>query len=181
MDERKQQIMKQRLQDIKKKLILRLSKDTNKSTELSFIDNHPADTSDISWEQLKDQVMENEDKKKIDEIDNALSKIEAGSYGDCEECDEKIMEERLEAVPYVRYCKNCAEKLDSDDGFDPKIRPIREDFERSDSRGDIWDQMKVYGSSGDIKEQDSEYKTKIDDGREDGIVQDIDREESDDE
>lgn len=41
------------------------------------------------------------------DIDNALDKIKNGTYGICEECEEKIIEKRLEANPVARYCITC--------------------------------------------------------------------------
>ena len=35
------------------------------------------------------------------------------TYGVCENCGTKIIEERLELLPYARYCTPCAEKLQS--------------------------------------------------------------------
>ena len=43
----------------------------------------------------------------LKDIDNALDKIRNGTYGICEECDEKINEKRLEANPVARYCISC--------------------------------------------------------------------------
>ena len=43
----------------------------------------------------------------IDEIDAALAKIEAGTYGDCESCGRPIPEARLEALPHARLCVTC--------------------------------------------------------------------------
>jgi len=40
------------------------------------------------------------------EIIHALEKIDNGTYGFCEETNEKISEDRLKAVPYARYCVN---------------------------------------------------------------------------
>ena len=45
------------------------------------------------------------------EIRDALGRIDAGTYGVCENCGKKIPEGRLEAVPYARYCVPCTEKL----------------------------------------------------------------------
>lgn len=45
-------------------------------------------------------------------IERAIEKIEAGTYGICELCGEPIDRERLEEVPYVRYCVDCQEKLE---------------------------------------------------------------------
>ena len=42
-------------------------------------------------------------------IDAALIRIEDGSYGTCSECGEEIPAARLEALPYVTTCVNCAE------------------------------------------------------------------------
>jgi DnaK suppressor protein len=43
----------------------------------------------------------------LKDIDNALDKIKNGTYGVCEECEEKINEKRLEANPVARYCISC--------------------------------------------------------------------------
>ena len=43
-------------------------------------------------------------------IDDALIRIERGDYGRCEECDEEIPLERLEALPSATRCVTCAEQ-----------------------------------------------------------------------
>ena len=43
-------------------------------------------------------------------IDLALKKIEAGTYGYCEECGEPIGEKRLKAIPWVRLCIDCSQQ-----------------------------------------------------------------------
>ena len=43
----------------------------------------------------------------IYQIDEALKKIEEGTYGRCEECDRPINSERLEALPHARLCIEC--------------------------------------------------------------------------
>jgi DnaK suppressor protein len=43
----------------------------------------------------------------IDEIDRALQKIDAGTYGSCERCGEPIPEARLEALPHAALCVAC--------------------------------------------------------------------------
>lgn len=44
-------------------------------------------------------------------IDEALSKIDEGSYGICEMCSESIPKKRLKAVPYAKLCLNCKDKI----------------------------------------------------------------------
>lgn len=40
-------------------------------------------------------------------IDEALARIEAGTYGTCQDCQVEIPFERLEAMPTAAYCVNC--------------------------------------------------------------------------
>jgi len=46
---------------------------------------------------------------KILQINNALKRIEARTYGLCEDCGEEILEKRLLLNPYVPTCVDCAE------------------------------------------------------------------------
>lgn len=46
----------------------------------------------------------------VDEIDAALLRLDDGSYGMCQGCAERIVAERLLAVPYTRYCVPCASR-----------------------------------------------------------------------
>jgi DnaK suppressor protein len=43
----------------------------------------------------------------VEEIDKALEKIVAGTYGVCEKCNENIPKERLKALPYAALCVKC--------------------------------------------------------------------------
>jgi RNA polymerase-binding transcription factor len=44
----------------------------------------------------------------LDEIDEALGRIEAGTYGLCARCGQPISAPRLEALPYAVRCVDCA-------------------------------------------------------------------------
>jgi len=45
-------------------------------------------------------------------VEHALSHIDDGSYGECDQCGNEINERRLEAVPWARHCIACQEKLE---------------------------------------------------------------------
>ncbi|HOX25033.1 MAG TPA: TraR/DksA family transcriptional regulator [Candidatus Krumholzibacteria bacterium] len=49
-------------------------------------------------------------------IEEALARIENGSYGKCEECGGNIGLERLRAVPHARLCIDCKEKEEDGQG-----------------------------------------------------------------
>lgn len=51
----------------------------------------------------------------IGKIDLALKKIEAGTYGVCEECDEPITLKRLEARPEAPLCIQCKEAQEKEE------------------------------------------------------------------
>jgi DnaK suppressor protein len=45
----------------------------------------------------------------LNKIDEALRRLEEGTYGYCFECGEEISERRLRALPFAVRCKNCEE------------------------------------------------------------------------
>lgn len=47
--------------------------------------------------------------KKVNDIKNALQRIEQGTFGYCEDCGEKIGEKRLKVKPDATMCISCAE------------------------------------------------------------------------
>lgn len=48
----------------------------------------------------------------IGKIDLALKRIEAGTYGICEECNDEISADRLNTVPFALYCRDCQETIE---------------------------------------------------------------------
>ena len=46
----------------------------------------------------------------LQRIDEAIRKIDEGTYGLCEDCGEQISEERLKILPYAIYCIDCKER-----------------------------------------------------------------------
>src|SRR5258708_29672092 len=53
--------------------------------------------------------MSTNDRQLLEMIDAALVRIEDGQYGKCIHCGQPILEKRLEAVPWARYCLRCAD------------------------------------------------------------------------
>lgn len=49
-------------------------------------------------------------RQELEQIDNALKRIESKTYGVCLDCGEKIGEKRLLALPYAQFCVNCSDK-----------------------------------------------------------------------
>lgn len=49
------------------------------------------------------------DKETLSKISDAIHRIEDGSFGICDNCEENIPEKRLEVLPLCTLCLNCAE------------------------------------------------------------------------
>ena len=45
----------------------------------------------------------------LSKVDDALGRLEQGTYGNCFECGEEIAEKRLRALPFAVRCKDCEE------------------------------------------------------------------------
>jgi len=45
----------------------------------------------------------------LSRVDDALARLEQGTYGNCFECGEEIAEKRLRALPFAVRCKDCEE------------------------------------------------------------------------
>ena len=52
-------------------------------------------------------ILTDREREKLQAIDEALARVEEGSYGVCESCESDIAEGRLEALPFTRLCINC--------------------------------------------------------------------------
>lgn len=68
------------------------------------MDNHLGDTATAMYDRELDEGLEEGAKETLVEIDAALQRIEAGTYGDCEVCGKPIAAERLAAIPWARLC-----------------------------------------------------------------------------
>jgi DnaK suppressor protein len=53
------------------------------------------------------------DAKILQAIEEALSRIDKGTYGVCRDCGEQISPARLKAIPWTRVCITCKEKQSS--------------------------------------------------------------------
>ena len=52
-------------------------------------------------------ILTDRDREKLAAIDEALGRVDDGSYGICESCESEIAEARLQALPFTRVCVSC--------------------------------------------------------------------------
>lgn len=98
------------LEDEQAKLIQQLSElGFGDDGSLSF-DHNFADTSQVTAERGEAEVLGQSLQEALDEVRTALTKLDDGTYGVCEECHQAITVARLEAKPAARLCIDCASK-----------------------------------------------------------------------
>lgn len=73
---------------------------------------YDADFEEQAVETQNNEVVEQIDREaqvELSQINKALERIEAGSYGECSNCGADISEQRLQALPHTDRCIRCAE------------------------------------------------------------------------
>ncbi|MHC4115891.1 MAG: TraR/DksA family transcriptional regulator [Planctomycetota bacterium] len=81
-------------------------------TDLSNVPFHMADAASDNYEIENALGLMESERKILVEIDDALRRVEDGNYGICEGAGEFIPKKRLHAIPWARYCINCATLLE---------------------------------------------------------------------
>ncbi len=107
------QRFKQRLQDKERELqtdIARLDGEARDSGEAEVRDSiDDATTSQGASESLQEETLASQT---LIQVQDALKRIEEGTYGKCTVCGRQIEAARLEAVPWAAYCLEDQEKQD---------------------------------------------------------------------
>jgi DnaK suppressor protein len=70
-------------------------------------DNHLGDAATITFDREMDYSLEGNSGHVLAAIDEALKRIEEGTFGTCARCGKPIAEERLEAMPHATKCIDC--------------------------------------------------------------------------
>ena len=95
--------LEQRLADMQSRLA---------SIKRDVTQEHSGDSAEQAQERENDEVVDaigNETRQSLHDIQVALDKIAAGTYGECESCGGDIGEGRLAAIPEATRCVNCAD------------------------------------------------------------------------
>jgi DnaK suppressor protein len=94
---------------------LRAALTAGRAAQVALVADHEATMIELTGQGNVDSILERElaeaaagrARETIDDIDGALTRMEAGSYGFCELCRDPIPIERLEAIPHVSFCVSC--------------------------------------------------------------------------
>jgi len=86
----------------------------NKNREALAIETSPDDLDRIQHASERDYAMGylERSSNRLREVQEALSRMDAGAFGICSGCEEDISPKRLAAVPWTSYCIVCQELAD---------------------------------------------------------------------
>jgi len=73
-------------------------------------DNHLGDAASGTLDREIDYSLEENSEQVLAQIDEALKRIDDGTFGVCSNCGQQIAEERLEARPWATLCIDCKRK-----------------------------------------------------------------------
>ncbi|PTL40311.1 TraR/DksA C4-type zinc finger protein [Alkalicoccus saliphilus] len=163
MDNKNLDYLKQMLLERRSELISRKDNTQAEDTELSNYSNHPGDQGTELTEQHTDLALSKKDEDELYDVEEALAKIEEGTYGICEVSGEEIPFERLEAVPTARTT------VDNSSGRTDVGRPVEEDVSepisekpeghRDSLRGEFLEEVENE-SSKDIQERQTKRNSR---------------------
>ena len=75
--------------------------------DLSDYPDHPADLASETFEREKDLTIRGNARDLLERVEDALRKMDNGTYGICSNCKQPIPEGRLRAMPSAVYCVKC--------------------------------------------------------------------------
>ena len=61
----------------------------------------------------------------LNKINDALARLEAGTYGNCFDCGEEIAEKRLRALPFAVRCKDCEQARENAENRERQLQSRR--------------------------------------------------------
>jgi DnaK suppressor protein len=107
------EILLQMKKDILKTLAERIkSNDLTDQREIGDI----FDDADLEQTRELNLLLGTRERQKLDQIESALSRMEKGEYGFCEDCEENIPAGRLKAMPFATLCVKCKSERESMEG-----------------------------------------------------------------
>jgi DnaK suppressor protein len=113
--------MRKRERDKFQKLLLDIRKDVKREILQDMKEGREGeagegrDTYDIASDERDREInllLGDRERKKLQQVDDALQRLESGEYGICEECEGEIATGRLEAMPFSRLCVTCQSEFE---------------------------------------------------------------------
>jgi RNA polymerase-binding transcription factor len=99
---------RERLLEMRRQVLREIDDDLKEGREGAKDDGK--DTYDLASEERDREIsfiLSDREREKLQAIQEALERIQDGTYGICESCESEIAAARLEALPFTRLCVSC--------------------------------------------------------------------------
>lgn len=119
--------IRQLLLSLKEQTLLEIKRSIRKGSEAAVGEEPTGDIYDQASSERDRELgllLNDRERDKLHNIDEALLRITEGDYGICEECDEEIPLGRLKVLPFTRHCVKCKSDLEK---IQAQTRRIEED------------------------------------------------------
>jgi len=110
LDRQTLQDLREQLESRRKELVSRREAEARRREQLGARESEPEERAQAETGAALLHSMDEESRQEIWEIDAALTRMDMGNYGLCSGCGGDITTKRLQAVPWTRYCLDCADK-----------------------------------------------------------------------
>ena len=104
-------------------------------SEASAFGMHQADAGSDAYDRDFALSLLSQEQDALYEIDEALKRIEQGTYGICELCNKAILHARLEAIPFARFTVDCQSQLEKQRKMTRSRQPVTSLFGLTDEEG----------------------------------------------
>jgi DnaK suppressor protein len=100
----------------------------------------PGDVVDAAYDSAQDEIssqLAEVESRELASIENALERMKAGKYGQCEVCGGRIPMARLNALPYATMCIDCQRELERSGSSGSSIRDYAEESAEETMSGEL--------------------------------------------
>ncbi len=97
---------------------------------------HQADAGSDAYDRDFALSLLSQEQDSLYEIDQALKRIDDGTYGVCEVSGKQIMKARLEALPFTRYTVECQAEIEKRNRYQRNRQPVTSLFGLTDEESD---------------------------------------------
>lgn len=104
-------------------------------SEASAFGMHQADAGSDAYDRDFALSLLTQEQDALYEIEEALKRIDAGTYGTCEMSGKPIAHARLEAIPFARYTVECQAQIEKQNKIQRSRTPVTSLFGLTDEEG----------------------------------------------
>jgi DnaK suppressor protein len=123
--------LRQQLLDMKTKLLEEMELESKAEREGNK--DEGLDTYDLASEERDREInfiLSDRERSKARNIDDALERMEEGTYGVCDACGLEIAEERLTAMPFTRLCRDCQQEQEREARSQGRVEDERNTYRK---------------------------------------------------